>query len=179
MTYPIITSKHFTIGRNNIKPRLIVIHTMETPETRGKAYQVATWFAGPSSPQASAHYMVDDAEVYSTVAEANTAWAVGDWKLNEYSISIEHAGSAKQTPTQWDDAYSNAELKISAKLAAEIAKRYGIPLIHLTPGEVNDGRSGFIGHVDVTTAQKIKGGHTDPGPNFPWSKYLALVKENL
>ena len=179
MSYPIITSKHFTVGRNNIKPRLIVIHTMETPENRGRAYQVATWFAGPSSPQASAHYCVDDAEVYNTVLEANTAWAVGDFKFNEASISIEHAGSASQTPAQWDDDYSNAELKVSAKLAAEIAKRYNIPLIHLTAGEVNDGKSGFIGHVDITTAQKIKGGHTDPGPNFPWAKYLALVKENL
>jgi N-acetyl-anhydromuramyl-L-alanine amidase AmpD len=123
--------------------------------------------------------MVDDAEVFNTVLESNTAWAVGDWQLNEASISIEHAGSANQTPAQWDDDYSNAELKVSAELAADIAKRYNIPLIHLTAGEVNDGKSGFIGHVDVTNARKIKGGHTDPGPNFPWTKYLALVKENL
>ena len=179
MTYPFITSKHFTVGRNNVKPRLIVIHTMETPENRGRAYQVATWFAGPSAPQASAHYMVDDAEVYNTVLEANTAWAVADFPFNQASISIEHAGSATQTPKQWDDAYSNAELKISAKLSAEIAKRWDIPLVHLTPDEMLKGHSGFIGHLDVTVARHVQGGHTDPGLNFPWSKYLALVKGNL
>jgi N-acetyl-anhydromuramyl-L-alanine amidase AmpD len=178
MTYPIIRSKYYTPGRNGVKPRLIVVHTMETPENRGRAFQVATWFASPSSPQASAHYCVDDAEVYNTVLEADTAWAVDDFPLNQASISIEHAGSASQTPAQWDDHYSNAELTVSAKLAAGIAKRYGIPLVKLTAADVLAGKSGFIGHVDVTTAKKVPGGHTDPGPNFPWTKYLALVKEN-
>ena len=122
MTYPFIGAKHFTVGRNNNKPRMIVIHTMETPENNGRAYQVAQWFAGPSSPQASAHYMVDNAEIYMSVKEEDTAWAVDDFALNQQSISIEHAGSASQTPAQWSDAYSKQELALSAKLSADIRK---------------------------------------------------------
>ena len=177
MTYPFIQAKHYTKGRGGHKPRLIVIHTMETPETESRAKQVASWFAGKTAPNASAHYMVDDKQVLQSVQEADTAWAVDDFTLNEESISIEHAGSASQTPAQWADAYSVAELKLSAKLAADIAKRNGIPIVKLTPNDVLDGKSGFVGHNDITIAKKISGGHTDPGKNFPWDQYINLIKE--
>lgn len=177
MNVPVIKAKHYTPGRGGKTPRLIVVHTMETPENRGRAYQVAQWFAGPSSPQASAHYMVDDADIYLSVDEHDTAWAVDDFQLNEASISIEHAGSAAQTPEQWNDAYSQAELKNSAKLVADIAKRWNIPIVKLTPQDILDGKSGLCGHVDITVAKKISGGHTDPGKNFPWDLYINLIKE--
>jgi len=90
ITYPFIQAKHFTAGRNGKKPKIIVIHTMETPQSEGRANQVALWFAGSSAPQASAHYMVDDKEVVQSVKEADTAWAVDDQMLNQESISIEH-----------------------------------------------------------------------------------------
>ena len=177
MTYPLIQSKYYTPGRSGHKPTIIVIHTMETPETQGRAHQVAQWFAGSTAPQSSAHYMVDDKEVYLTVPEANTAWAVGDFGINLMSISIEHAGQAAQTPQQWADAYSNGELHVSAKLVSEIAKRWNIPLVKLTPQDILDGKSGLCGHVDITIAKKVPGGHTDPGHNFPWDAYINLIKE--
>jgi N-acetyl-anhydromuramyl-L-alanine amidase AmpD len=152
---------------------------METPETEGRARQVATWFAGATAPQASAHYMVDDKEVIQSVQEADTAWAVDDFPLNEASISIEHAGSASQTPAQWQDAYSQAELQLSATLAADIAKRHNIPVVHLTPEEILAGKAGFVYHADITAAKKIAGGHTDPGVNFPMTEYLSLVNKAL
>jgi len=179
MTYPIIQAKHYTPGRNGIKPRLIVIHTMETPENRGRAHQVAAWFSGANAPQASAHYMVDDADIYLSVKETDTAWACDDQELNQASISIEHAGVAAQTPAQWADAYSKSELALSARLTADIAHRYGIPAIKLSPADILAGKAGFCGHNDITSAKKIFGGHTDPGPNFPWTGYLAQVNATL
>jgi N-acetyl-anhydromuramyl-L-alanine amidase AmpD len=176
VTYPFIGAKHFTPGRNNNKIRLIVVHTMETPENRGRAYQVAQWFAGPSSPQASAHYMVDNAEVFQSVKDTDTAWAVDDFELNQQSISIEHAGEAAQTPADWQDAYSQAELSMSATLAAQLAKEYNIPIVKLSPADILAGKAGFCGHIDITEAKKIVGGHTDPGTNFPWTEYLAKVQ---
>ena len=179
MTYPFIQASHYTRGRGGHRPRLIVIHTMETPETEGRAKQVAQWFAGTTAPQASAHYMCDDKQVLQSVLEADTSWAVDDFALNQESISIEHAGSASQTPAQWADAYSTAELKVSAALATDIAKRWGIPAVKLTPTDVLNGKSGFVGHNDITIAKHIAGGHSDPGTNFPWTQYLNLVKETL
>ena len=179
MTYLFITAKYFTTGRAGVKPRLIVIHTMETPESRGRAHQVAAWFSGANAPQASAHYMVDDAEIYQCVKESDTAWAVADQALNQASISIEHAGAAAQSSTQWVDAYSKAELALSARLTADIAHRNGIPAVKLSPADILAGKAGFCGHNDITEAKKIAGGHSDPGPNFPWEEYLKQVNAIL
>jgi len=175
VTYPFIQARNYTKGRAGHTPRLIVIHTMETPETEGRAKQVAAWFAGTTAPQASAHYMCDDKQVIQSVLETDTAWAVDDYALNQESISIEHAGFAAQTPAQWGDGYSIAELHVSAALAADIARRNHIPLVKLSPEDVLAGKAGFCGHNDITLAKKIAGGHSDPGANFPWDAYLKAV----
>lgn len=176
MTYPFIQAVHYTKGRSNTKPHLVVIHTMETPESEGRASQVANWFAGKTAPQASAHYMIDDTKVLQSVLETDTAWAVDDWKLNTSSISLEHAGAASQTPAQWADTYSTTMLKLSATLAADIAKRNHIPVVRLSPADILAGKSGFCGHADITKAMNIKGGHSDPGTNFPWSTYIKQIQ---
>lgn len=179
MRIPFIGAKHFTPGRNGHKPSLIIVHTMETPENRGRAYQVANWFAGPSSPMASAHYMVDDAEIYMSVKEEDTAWAVGDFDLNQKSISIEHAGVAAQTSQEWQDNYSKHELANSARLAADICKRYNIPAVKLSPQDILAGKPGFAGHADITVAKHVVGGHLDPGVHFPWDDYLKQINAIL
>jgi len=178
MTYPLIKAKHFTLGRSGKKIRQIVIHTMETPETEGRAKQVAYWFAGPTAPQASAHYCVDNKEIYQTVLDTDTAWAVDQFDANQASLSIELAGSSSQTQLQWNDAYSKGELDLAAHLCAELAVKYNIPVVKLQVTSVKFG-SGFIGHNDVTTAYNIAGGHTDPGHSFPWKDFLALVQTKV
>jgi hypothetical protein len=152
---------------------------METPESEGRAAQVANWFAGATAPQSSAHYMIDDKKILQSVKEEDTAWAVGDFPLNQSSISLEHAGTASQTTAQWEDAYSKAELDLSTTLSADIAHRHGIPVVKLTPADIVAGKSGFCGHADVTLAKKIAGGHMDPGANFPWNLYLDAVKAKM
>lgn len=176
MTYEFKQAKYYTKGRGKNKIKLIVVHTMETPETPSRARQVWNWFAGTTSPHASAHYMVDNLQILQSVADEDTAWAVDDFDLNQQSISIEHAGSASQNDGEWNDKYSNDELKLSAKLAKELATKYNIPIVKLSPADILAGKSGFCGHIDITTAKKIAGGHTDPGKYFPWDKYLKLVQ---
>ena len=176
MTYPFTQAKHFTAGRGGKTPRMIVLHTMETPETAGRAHQVADWFAGPTAPQASAHYCVDNQFIYQCVKEADTAWAVDDFDLNQQSISIELAGSASQSVAQWADAYSQAEMGHLVELAKELAKGYSIPAVRLTAAQILDGKSkGFAYHADITAAKKIAGGHTDPGVNFPLANFLKAL----
>ena len=166
---------NFTSGRGGHKIRLIVIHTMECGETTGKAKQVWQWFRGKTSPKASAHYMVDNKEVFQLISDDDTAWAVNDYDLNQQSISIELAGSASQSAAQWQDAYSVAELKVAGKLASDLAKKYGIPAVKLSPADIIAGKSGFCGHADITVAKKVKGGHTDPGKSFPWVSFISNI----
>jgi len=173
------TAKYFTKGRNGQKIRLIVIHTMECGQTIGKARQVLNWFQGKTSPQASAHYLTDPKQVFQLVDDADTAWAVADYELNEQSLSIELAGSASYTPALWATSYAKMELDLVAHLVATLSKKYGIPAVKLTPEEILAGKSGLCGHVDITVAKKIAGGHTDPGVSFPWAGFIARVESFL
>lgn len=157
---------------------LIVIHTMEAPERPKTALNVALWFGGPQAPEASAHYCVDASETIQCVKEDVVAWAAPG--ANRDGIHIEHAGYASQTSEEWEDDYSKQMLARSAALAADIAKRYQIPVVKLTPEDLaNPVASGFCGHVDVTQGRMGGHGHTDPGPSFPWGDYLALVEAAL
>jgi len=176
MVYSFIQAKNFTKGRNNKIVRMVVLHTMETPESKGRALQVANWFAGSTAPQASAHYCVDDKEIIQSVKDEDTAWAVADFDLNQQSISIELAGSASQTVAQWNDTYSKSEMSHLVELSKELCKRYSIPAIHLTPAQILDGKSkGIAYHHDITIAKKIAGGHIDPGANFPLANFLKAI----
>lgn len=177
---PFVPAANYTPGRDGMVPRLIVLHTMEAPETHTRAEQVAAWFAGKTAPDASVHYCVDDNSIVQTLREADTAWAVGNYAMNRVSISIELAGYAAQRAPQWDDAYSQALLRRTARLVVDIAARHHIPLVKLSATHITAGRAGICGHADITRAMHVAGGHTDPGPNFPWddfTQFLAIAKE--
>lgn len=165
------------MGRKEV--RVVVIHTMECQELKGRARWCAEWFAGKyapryPAPQASAHYMVDDLETVQGVRESDMAWHAGS--ANPFSIGVEHAGYAGQNAQQWDDEYSRAVLDRSARLVAGICDRWHIPIAKLGPGELQQGQHGICGHVDCTNAFSGGRGHSDPGPGFPWQAYLALVR---
>ena len=67
----------------------------------------------------------------------------------------------------------------AAKHAARAAACWNIPIRKLTPAELKAGKAGFCGHIDQTTAWEVKGGHWDPGPNFPWKQFLGMVQEEF
>ena len=120
--------------------------------------------------------MNDATCIDQSVKLSDTAWAVGDYDLNQRSVSIELAGEASQTPVQWADFYSKAELTQAAKLTAQLCKELSIPVRKVSPNDIARGISGIAGHLDVTLAKKIYGGHWDPGKNFPWNHFIAEVK---
>ena len=154
---------------------LIVIHTAETLEAPKVALGVANFFrnqkAGPDG--SSAHYAVDNLRVVQCVKDHDIAWAAPG--ANRNGLHIEHAGRAAQNAKEWADPYSTAMLKLSAVLAAEKAGYYGIPVRRLTPAQLKAGLLGFCGHIDVTRAFP-GGSHVDPGPAFPWTRYLSCVR---
>lgn len=89
-----------------------------------------------------------DSVVYCLPASAVAFAAPG---CNHDGYQVEHAGYARQSPEEWGDAASVAMLQLAA------------------------GMSGFVGHDQVSRVYK-RSDHTDPGPAFPWSYYMSLVR---
>jgi len=105
----------------------------------------------------SAHYVVRSADghVAQCVREHDVAWHAGNWDYNTRSIGIEHEGWVDQPAY-----FTNALYEESAKLTAAICARYGIPR----------DRAHILGHYEVPGTD-----HTDPGPNWDWTRYIRLV----
>ncbi len=127
----------------------VVIHV-----TQGSYAGSISWFQNPAA-EVSAHYVIrsSDGQVTQTVREADTAWHAGS--TNSRSVGIEHEGYV-------DDAswFTESLYRSSAEVVKGIASRHGIPL----------DRQHVIGHSEAPGAT-----HTDPGPNWDWDHYMALV----
>jgi N-acetyl-anhydromuramyl-L-alanine amidase AmpD len=177
VSIPFIQARFYSPA-NRTQVDWIIVHDMEAGNTPGRALEVANWFAGPDSPQASAHYSVDLGAVVQSVREQDIAWQVQSTNDlgNRKGIGIEHAGFASQTPEQWASPDSEAMLERSAALTADIAKRWGIPLQWVDAEGLQRGERGFTTHNEITQGLNGGVGHTDPGPSFPFEHYLDLVR---
>jgi len=169
---PFIEAAHFTSGPRTAVD-LVVLHSMESAEKPGTARAVAEWFHDiERSPQASAHYLVDEREVIQGVRENDIAWAAPG--ANRNGIHIEHAGRAAQTATEWLDEYSLAMLHLSVELCSSICRAWGIPAVLVDAAGLLVHRRGVTTHHEVSRAFK-KSNHTDPGPGFPTPWYCDRV----
>jgi hypothetical protein len=141
--------------------RLLVVHTIE-----GSAGGAISWFRNPRA-RASANFVVArDGAVTQMVPAWNIAWHAGNGYVNAHSLGIEHEGYSGVRGT-----FPDVEYRASARLLAQLATRYRIPL----------DRSHVIGHDQVPDPNhpRLKGGfahHTDPGRYWDWSRYLAYVR---
>jgi N-acetyl-anhydromuramyl-L-alanine amidase AmpD len=169
---PFIQAKYWTPAAGT--PKLIVIHSMECPVETGRASQVAHWFAGPTSPRASAHYMVDPEAVWCGVQPPNIAWHVG--AANQYqgaaSIGIEQTGYAYST--DWWEPLALEQLDLLVDLVGSLCDRYGIPRQWLGVAELQAGLSGISTH-GLCTAAGLGTDHTDPGPNWPVDEFMRRL----
>jgi len=132
----------------------VVIHT-----TEGAYHGSLSWFRNPSA-NTSAHYTIrrSDGEVTMQVKDGDMAWhACGGH--NGDTIGIEHEGHAWSS-SQWTEAL----LDSSARLSGWLAARYNIPV----------DRDHFVGHGEITPSYCP--GRSDPGPYFPWGRYLEMVR---
>lgn len=129
----------------------VIIHV--TQETYSDTLSI---FQNPQK-KVSAHYLVRSADghVAQCVREHDIAWHAGNWDYNTRSVGIEHEGWVDQPAYFTNDLYEE-----SAKLTAAICTTYDIP----------KDRAHIIGHYEVPGTN-----HTDPGPNWDWTRYIRLV----
>lgn len=169
-----LRARHFHRGR--IAPiRLIVVHTMEWPETVTAAEDCARMFATMSRP-ASAHVCGDSNSRVRCVDDGDTAYAAPGG--NADGLHYEFSGRAGQSAKQWADDYSQAALRIAAPQLAAWSKKHRIPLRWLTRSQLKAGLKGLTTHADISAVYR-RSDHTDPGPNFPKALLVRLVREEL
>ncbi|GFH39859.1 peptidoglycan recognition protein family protein [Lactococcus insecticola] len=99
--------------------RIVIHHNATT----NKDVAMNTWLKGGAA-NTSAHYEIADGEIIGCVGENFTAWHAGNWDMNLRSIGLEHKNSTMAPSWQVSEATMNA----SAKLIADICKRYAIPI---------------------------------------------------
>jgi N-acetyl-anhydromuramyl-L-alanine amidase AmpD len=179
---PYIPARNFTRGRYQTKqPTLIVIHDMEAGEYSTTAESCANYFAGLNAPMASAHYACDNDSTVCCVKPEDTAWHTGENVTNNCGIGIEQAGFANQSYQQWTDEYSMQMITGQvAPLVAALCGRYGIPVRFLGAADLRAGDyNGITSHREITFAYQVPGGHTDPGPDYPFDVLFTAVNQIL
>lgn len=164
---------------NRTKVQLIVVHDTEGDSDAQSAEDGAAYNARRTDGT-SAHYFHDNtSSVHCVRTEdiAHTARTQG----NKRGIHHEACARASWTKAQWlSPSYGRPMLERMAKQCARDAEKWDIPVRKLTVAQVAADVEGFCGHVEITKAfPQDNGTHTDPGPNFPWPEFLAMVQDFL
>jgi len=177
MAEPAVTDHAYHVSSgSNLPPTRVVVHDTESgggypsasqpPTARG----VVSYFTQPSSG-GSAHYIVDTATEFHVLGDTEIGWHAPP---NARSIGIEICGVAAYTRDQWLSASVWPAVALAARRTRELCDRFGIPTVRLSSADLLAGRHGICGHVDVSQAWH-QSDHSDPGPNFPWDRFMAAV----
>lgn len=151
-------------GGPRASTRVVVIHATANTASAHDEASYATW----RTDMVSAHFYVDANEAYRSLPLDDIAFGCFDHG-NRISVQIELCGRS--------DQISDATMVRAAPIVAEICQRYQLPIRKISASEVAAGVSGICGHVDITYAFPQDGGdHTDPGPNFPWTRFIGYVQ---
>lgn len=146
--------------------KFVVIHDMESDSLDG----VEAYFRnGATADCVGAHFGIAGAIGKTTARQ----WADTDSLVyhavggNHEGVGIELCGYASQSRAKW--VLRRGQRVALAELVARLCHRYKL-------GEPAHGTN-VLGHGDVTRLFKVPGGHTDPGPNFPWDAVIRLARK--
>lgn len=126
-------------------------------------------------------------QVLGSKARPNAAGGV--YNKNFYHICI--PGYARRTREQWLSEVGRQQIRGVARFIYDRHKTDKFPLDRRIIADERDFKAraaaikalktqgGLCGHRDVTVATNTVGGHSDPGPNFPWDVLLDDIKTLL
>lgn len=172
--WPLIQARHFGVKRTN-PVRLVVEHTPIWKEVPTGAEGLGRYFATMADGRkASSHIGVDSDTVVQYVKDSYVAY--GAPGANHDGMHIEIIGTHTQTQSEWRDLFSITALALAADATAQYCLKYNLPPKLLTVAQVKDGRTkGVCSHHMVSLAFG-RTDHTDPGTNFPWSRFMRYVE---
>lgn len=163
--YSAAHANNYTVGRGGVAVSNVTIHTAQ-----GSYAGTISWFKN-STAIVSAHYVIrsSDGQVTQMVREKDKAYHV--LNHNGYTIGIEHEGYVADA--KW---YTNSMYSSSAALVRNICTKYGISKAACFKGAATSGTNYQPKTVRIKGHQHYDGNsHTDPGINWNWKKYAALI----
>lgn len=188
-----VEAYHHSAG-HNLPVNRIVVHGTVSATVRGGARAVANYFQSPTSG-GSAQVVVDPGEAVRCAYDDVIAWHAPP---NTHSLGIEFCDwvtwnqgngqtvadkdpfwkgrteaefNARWDLKDWDDM-----LRLGAKVVADWATAYQVPVTRLGVQDLLNGARGATGHAEVAQAWKMSD-HTDPRwPDKVWVRFLGYVK---
>ncbi len=142
----------------------IVIHTAE-----GSYRGTISWFKNPKS-KVSSHYVVSKTGAITEMVDPKDI-AFTQTYYNGRAIGIECEGAALKEST-WTPALLTSLTKLVAWLCGKYGVKADHPLGRRTQA-AQFNRPGILGH------SQLQFNKHDPGPHFPWEKFVAGVRRRL
>lgn len=168
--HPRVVVRHLTGHRyhpRGARPSLIILHDTEGHNVPGSAdlRSLGAIFATAVPPRSC--HVATDAEGTSGryVEDGDAAWQAVEY--NRAALGIEQIGFASQT--HWPEA----QLRETARWIAHWSHVHGIPIRRARTAGGHVIRSGVGTHASLGSAG---GGHTDPGPRYPFDHVLRLAR---
>jgi hypothetical protein len=152
----------------------IVIHATVSPCKTGGARNVAAYFQSRAAG-GSAHYIVDPGEVIQCVKDDVIAYHAPP---NTGTLGVELCDPQAGLPLRWQDDPHERMLIRAAALVRQLATIHKVPLVRSTALDLQQGKRGICGHVEVSRAfGKTDHGDPDMGGKFPWIRFMQLLTE--
>lgn len=176
-----------TSGTGNKPIDRIVVHSTVSVCECGGCENIARYFRSQASG-GSAHYVVDPCSEVQVVFDSIIAWHAPP---NSHSLGIEmcdipgpvpndRRGSAlwKAARRAWRWARRDQQrmLHRTARLTAELALAYDVPLVFLSASKLRSGKRGITTHANVSAAWH-QSTHWDPG-FWPRRRFMRIVRKH-
>lgn len=161
--------------------RKLVLHLNVGPDVEGGARLLSDFL---DHQDAGYHEVGDDKESIEKAAPDRMVEAASGMNLAGWHYCVV---ANLQTPAQWADPYSAAEIDLAARVFAQKCHEFGLPPVLLTDAQIADPNArGICDHWGVNRAivkpavargdhSMGPGDHTDVGAGFPWPIFIAKV----
>lgn len=142
----------------------VVIHATRSGQSMNPNELEGTlnWFKNPTA-EVSAHWLVGrNGQKIRIIPDSRQAWHAGEHNAAMFGIELEQGVSA--------DGFTPPQMAALAAICRGYVSDFGVAPVHtriVTKG-------GFIGHEETIQGRRV--GKTDPGPNFDWDFFVAMLQ---